>query len=510
MLIAGLIGILFAVGITWWAMEEEIRSVDRQLDLAGQTLVEEVGAELNGAERDLNRLARILSASPISVSAQFARLASDHLPAANGVAVIGSAVDGHTVRFSTDPDWLPIGADPALMQGWEQLGPGAGDSAQSRYLPPAGDDSRLVVWDSLGLHGTGTSSGVIVMAIELDHLVELTGRANRDDTPVVVIRELDAADPIAASDPLLHREYLFVGDRRWEFAVAPRPGTLYSIDWTVPVVAALMAALVATAGVLVTEAVTRRRRALRELQTAGALSHDKDRFLLALSHQIRTPLTAVVGFLDVLRTHDDLDEAEQLEFLNRAADHADEVAAIVHDILVVTRDDMDLLVITTQPTNPVREARAVAASVPLGEAVIEINPTESESPLALADPVRVRQILRNLVANAIRYGGKSVHVTAHRLAGEVVITVADDGPGLPDELLEMWDSDDKRPGPADQRPDSLGLGLRVARLLAARMQGRIEYRRSGSLTMFELILRATDSDHPSAVPASHADEHATN
>ena len=178
---------------------------------------------------------------------------------------------------------------------------------------------------------------------------------------------------------------------------------------------------------------------------------------MALSHQIRTPLTAVVGFLDVLRTHDDLTEGESAEFLNRAADHAEEISAIVHDILIVTRDDLDRLVVTAQPTNPVREAMAVASSVPLGDAVIEINPDVCDAPYALGDPVRVRQIIRNLVANAIRHGGRSVHISDAR------------------------------------REDSLGLGLKVVWLLAERMRGRVEYRRSGSLTMFELKLLAVDT-----------------
>lgn len=510
MLAAGLIGLLFATGLTWWAIAEEIRSVDRQLDLGGQTLVEGVGAELNDAERDLTRLARILVVNPVGLPAQFDGLASQQVPAADSVAIIEPTPDGLTTRFTTDPDWLPLGTDPSLLPDWGHLGPAVAAYDRSRYLSPIGGDSRVVVWESLGSLGTGTSSGLVLMAVDLNHLVDLTGFASSGDAPVVTIKELSPTDAIAPSDALLQREYLFVGDRRWEFDLAPRPGTIYSVDWTVPVVAGGLAVLVAAAGMLVTHTVTRRRRTQRELVISGALSEDKDRFLLALSHQIRTPLTAVVGFLDVLRTHDDLEESEKVEFLNRAADQAEEMSAIVHDILVVTRDDLDMLVITTQPTNPVREALAVAAAVPLGEAVIEIHPSVAESPLALADPVRVRQILRNLVANAIRYGGRSVHITAHLLADEVVITVADDGPGLPDDVLGMWTSDDPRPNPVSHRSDSLGLGLRVARLLAVRMQGRIEYRRSGSLTIFELILRAAESDQPAPALIPRAAEPAPN
>ena len=317
---------------------------------------------------------------------------------------------------------------------------------------------------------------------------------------------MEPQEELATSEPLVHREYLLLDSRRWLVEVRPEPGTPYAVSWVQPITVAALSLLIAIAAAIATDVGVRRRRMQQALEISTALNADKDRYLLALSHQIRTPLTAVVGFLDLLRGHDDLAPEERVEFLNRAADHADEVAAIVHDILVVTRDDLDLLVVTTEPTNPVREAVAVASSIPLSaSSTIDINPAVTEAPLAMGDPVRVRQIIRNLVANAIRHGGHSIHINAHRLGDEVVTIVADDGPGLSEPIAERLRLD----GPSaafdvettgETRSDSLGLGLRVAWLLAERMGGRIEYRRSGALTMFELILPAAKLAGPASGP----------
>lgn len=488
------IGLAVAWSLSHWTMQSEIRSIDRRLDIAGQTLVEELHGELSEAQRDLSGVARTLFNVPPVSGADFAALVLQAAPLAGDAAMVERSPEGLKVRFSTDPAWLEPGVDPSAFGPWAGLRSDVPSVGNVHYLDPLPGYDRIVIWDSIGLPGTGTAGGVVIMAVSMDDLVAATGTSTTGGSPTIEFRELAPHDEITTSEPLIHKEYFVVGERRWRFDVTPAEGTVYAVDGSAATLVGALAAVLALGTAGFTEVLLRRRHAQQQLELSAGLSKDKDRFLLALSHQIRTPLTAVVGFLDVLRSHQDLEPEEREEFLNRAADHAEEVAAIVHDILVVTRDDLDMLVVTAQPTNPVKEALAVASAIPLNDATIDINPPLSDAPMAVGDPVRVRQVVRNLVANAIRHGGSNIHISVHRLGAEVVITVADDGPGLPEEVAARL----RRLGPTaltdPDRADSLGLGLRVAWLLAERMAGRIEYRRSGSLTMFELILPAALSN----------------
>ena len=495
--VAALVGLLLAGAVTWWSIAVEIRSVDRRLDIAGQTLVEELHGELDEVGRAVTSLARSLSIEPPTSPAAFARRLESQVAVADVAAfVVRTPVGGSEVRYSTDADWLAPGQDPGVIDGWEMLArPPATSLLQ--LLPPMAGDDRIYVEDTVGLPGTVEGSGFVVVGVTLGDLVASTGMAAAGVGPEITFRELSPSEAFTTSEPLVHKEYFLVGERRWQFEVTPRPDSPFAVAWQTPLMAMITSLTAAAIAVFATHSVARRRRERREYEVSTGLSEEKDRFLLALSHQIRTPLTAVVGFLDLLRSHDDLDDVDREEFLARAADHADEVAAIVHDILVVTRDDLDLLVVTTQPTNPVKEALAVASSIPLGDAVIEVQPDVTESPIASADPVRVRQVIRNLVGNAIRHGGEKIHISAHRLADEVVVTIADDGPGLTDEVAETLRLHGPEAVSDPQRADSLGLGLRVAWLLAHRMGGRIEYRRSGAFTMFDFILRAVETPTPS-------------
>jgi two-component system sensor histidine kinase KdpD len=108
----------------------------------------------------------------------------------------------------------------------------------------------------------------------------------------------------------------------------------------------------------------------------------------------------------------------------------------------------------------------------------------------LADGGRLRQILRNLVSNAQRYGGGEIKVTAGRVANEVLIVVADRGPGIPagleDRVFEPFTSARDDNG----LPASVGLGLAVSRNLATLMGGNLSYVREDGWSRLDLVLPA--------------------
>jgi len=112
---------------------------------------------------------------------------------------------------------------------------------------------------------------------------------------------------------------------------------------------------------------------------------------------------------------------------------------------------------------------------------------------ALADPVRLRQIVRNLVTNALRYGGDSVMLTIEETgSGYAVVSVGDNGVGIravdTNRIFEPY----QRAGDAPSTAGSVGIGLAVSRHLARKMGGDLVYRRKAGWTRFEFTLKTPD------------------
>ena len=113
--------------------------------------------------------------------------------------------------------------------------------------------------------------------------------------------------------------------------------------------------------------------------------------------------------------------------------------------------------------------------------------------VAHGDPLRVRQILRNLLTNAARYGGNEVTVEVGQTEATAWLAVIDNGEGVPKRDSDRIFASYQRSGNADQQPKSVGLGLSVSRKLARLMSGDLTYTRNNGLTRFELTLPASSS-----------------
>jgi signal transduction histidine kinase len=226
-----------------------------------------------------------------------------------------------------------------------------------------------------------------------------------------------------------------------------------------------------------------RNRAYRELQE---VIRSKDEFLASISHEIRTPLTAVLGFSALLR-HDTSalpeEAAMQVALIN---EQAQEVADIVEDLLVAARADIDSLSVVAQQVG-LREDTEKVLAARAGETSHRIH-IEGDEVHAWADPTRVRQIIRCLISNALRYGGDRIEVHVRRVNDRARLAVLDNGDGIPAEheghVFEAFHRAHSRDG----RPQAIGLGLYVARHLARLMDGDLIHRQGQGLTAFELDL----------------------
>jgi signal transduction histidine kinase len=154
--------------------------------------------------------------------------------------------------------------------------------------------------------------------------------------------------------------------------------------------------------------------------------------------------------------------------------------------LVAARLEIGKLEIATVPTT----LRANVAQVVEGwdPGVISGVKVVGADTKALADPARVRQILRNLISNAIRYGGDNIEVRIDADHSGTFVEVRDDGPGLPVEQWETIFEPYERGHSEVSQPGSVGLGLTVSRGLAVLMNGSLTYRYENDISVFTLRL----------------------
>ena len=223
------------------------------------------------------------------------------------------------------------------------------------------------------------------------------------------------------------------------------------------------------------------REGLEELAKA------KDRFIATVSHELRTPLSAVVGFAETLASSLDTFTTEEVaEMVSLISAQGREVAALVEDLLTAERAASGNLTIRPGMLDLVEESHAVIESLRLD---VEVFNQDAVAPLAWADTLRTRQIVRNLLTNATRYGGETIRVEIKSSGDDtVILSVVDSGPGVrgidAEHIFDAYFRSERGGG----RPDSVGLGLSVARQLARMMGGDLVYRRRHGWTCFELAL----------------------
>lgn len=230
--------------------------------------------------------------------------------------------------------------------------------------------------------------------------------------------------------------------------------------------------------------ITDRVRTQRQLEE---LLRSKDDLIASVSHELRTPLTAVVGFARLLQDNaGSLSTPEEKEMLDSIVSEATDLSDLVDDLLVAARAEMGALSSVRVPVDLHLEASRVLHS--WRDAEVERVILEGTPVRALADPGRVRQILRNLVSNALRYGGDRIALRVEGNGEAAVVTVADDGHPIPpddqDRIFERYQRAHTNAGVTA----SMGLGLSVARDLCQLMGGGLTYGFEAGENRFRLTL----------------------
>jgi signal transduction histidine kinase len=235
------------------------------------------------------------------------------------------------------------------------------------------------------------------------------------------------------------------------------------------------------------------RRREREMQQ---LIDAKNRFVSVVSHEIRTPMSAVLAYAELLREENrSMSEDDRQEVLDVLAREAGETANLVEDLLIATRAELGALSVLSEPVDIVTELEAVLAGLRVGGFSVDIDDAVVGRRCS-GDAKRIRQILRNLITNAERYGGAARRIEVTLGEDSLRLAVCDNGEGVPDDEANAIFDEFGRASGGMKVADSVGLGLSVSRRLAEAMGGALTYRNEAGWTTFELELRADRSASP--------------
>ncbi len=218
-----------------------------------------------------------------------------------------------------------------------------------------------------------------------------------------------------------------------------------------------------------------------ELQDANAqlraANSAKNEFLSRMSHELRTPLTAILGFSELLGLDlVDPDQRESVAMIRRAGEH---LTALVNEVLDISRIESGTVSFSLEAVPVVKLLDdAVELMRPLADGLgVTIEPPSATGQsYVLADHQRVKQVLINLISNAIKYNHPGGEVRVHaRSYGEdrVQLSVSDTGRGIPGESLERLFVPFERLDAASTGVEGTGLGLALSQSLVEAMGGTI-------------------------------------
>lgn len=217
---------------------------------------------------------------------------------------------------------------------------------------------------------------------------------------------------------------------------------------------------------------------LKEMQRSlEDVLESKDRLIATIAHELRNPLSGVVGFTSILAGEwDGLNDDVRQQMAMEIAEQARDMSALLDDFLTAAAGH------TFRVEDVPVDLQSLVEGIDLSGVTMLVDP----GVVVWGDALRIRQILRNLIRNARKHGGPQQVMRTAVKDGVVALQIADNGPGVPVDVGERL----FEPFSHGPDPGSLGLGLAVSHTLAEAMRGDLRYRREDGWSIFELVLRA--------------------
>lgn len=263
----------------------------------------------------------------------------------------------------------------------------------------------------------------------------------------------------------------------WELVSAVESGRAVAEElWEIPLMGALLAAAYGL-------------KAQRE-QAQRRIDEARFRVIAGVAHDVRNPLTSAMGFSRLMSERGYANQPQEMVAMaGMIADATSEANEIIDDLLTASRLESGELTVAVTPVDLVLAANSLVDHYrEEGDAILVRRPVGTGELVCLGDELRVRQILRNLLTNARRYGGSHIEIRIAADASAVRVQVVDDGAGIPerdrDWVFEPFTQSER----VDRPVESVGVGLYTSRRLARLMGGDLTYRYEDGRSVFELRL----------------------
>ncbi len=238
-----------------------------------------------------------------------------------------------------------------------------------------------------------------------------------------------------------------------------------------------------------------REQALADARAARDAEQRKNDLVLYLAHDLKTPLTSVIGYLTLLRDEPQLSPELRARYTSIALDKALRLEDLVNEFFDITRFSLSRLELTLQPVDLRRLLEQMVSEFApvLRERDMACTPDLPEPFRVVGDPDKLARVFDNLLSNACHYGdpGTEITLTGRMDGGTAVVTFANRGPTIPPEKLErMFEQFFRLDGARSTGTGSAGLGLAIARALVQAHGGTVTAASADGRVVFTVRLPA--------------------
>lgn len=268
----------------------------------------------------------------------------------------------------------------------------------------------------------------------------------------------------------------------FEHHIIKEDGTIVDVEISISVIVSQEGEKIGFRGIL--RDITQRKQAEKlkiEKEVAEAATHAKSEFLANMSHEIRTPMNAILGFSALLRDH--VDGAQPRHFLDTILSSGKTLMTLINDILDLSKIEagkLDIQYASFNPANVLHEMKQIfsqKAEENIIKIIVEIDPALPE--FIYLDEVRLRQILINLIGNAVKFTDEgsvkiSIGCRANAENVDIFLRVKDSGMGIPPDQKDLiFESFQQQKGQITSKYGGTGLGLSITKRLVHMMGGKI-------------------------------------